>query len=162
MRLLPLATAGSVLAGIAYFSSAPPAPGPPPPQVLTDTANPPLAKVPFVVVSKVRVIWEQHLKLSAATSRGDTQPAQIRIRLAAEDIREKLLADGIHEEAMIIEVVGAAALQAGLNGQQCAAVVAAFRGSGGQPRGGSGGFVGALRESLTDAAGLPPDARPKE
>jgi hypothetical protein len=156
MRLLPLATAGSILAGIAYFSSTPAAPDSP-----ADPAKPKLIDAPFVVVSKVRVIWEQHLKLSAATSRGDKQPAQTRIRLAVEDIKEKLLADGIHEEADLIEVVEAAALQAGLNERQCASVVAAFRGGGEQPQG-DGGFIGALRESLADATGLPSDAPSRE
>lgn len=155
MRILPLATAGSILAGIAYFSSTPP-----PSDLPTDTTKP-LPKVPYFVVSKVRVIWEQHLKFSAANSRGDRLPAQTRISAAVEDIKERLLADGIQDEADVIEVVEAAALQAGLNEQQCVAVVSAFRGSGKQPQG-DGGFIGALRESLADATGLPPDAPNKE
>jgi hypothetical protein len=155
MRILPLATAGSILAGIAYFSSTPP-----PSDIPTDTTKP-LPKVPYVVVSKVRVIWEQHVKLSAANSRGDKQPAQTRIRSAVEDIKERLLSDGIHEEADIIQVIKAAAVQAGLNERQCVAVVAAFRGGGEQPQG-EGGFIGALRDSLADATGLPPDAPSKE
>ena len=160
MRLLPLATAGSILAGIAYFSSSPSKPE----TVAAPAAEPKPIRVPFLVTSKVRAIWEQHLKLSAATSRGDAQPAQMRIHLAADDIREKLLTDGIHEQAEIIEVVKAAALQAGLNEGQCAAVVAAFRSSGEQSQGGGsgGGFIGALRDSLADATGLPPDAPSKK
>lgn len=114
------------MAGIAYFSSSPTAPLPP--ELPPSSAKPTPIKVPFVVVSKVRVIWEQHLKLGTANSRGDRQPAQTRIRMAAEDIREKLLSDGIHSETEMIEVVEAAAVQAGFNERQRAAVVAAFRG----------------------------------
>ncbi len=157
MKLLPLATAGSILAGVAYFATSPPKP-----DIATDPTKPKFIDVPFVVVSKVRVIWEQHLKLSAANSRGDVQPAQTRIRLAVEDIKERLLADGIHEEAEIIEVVEAAALQAGLHERQSASVVAAFREGGKQHQGGDVGFIGALRESLAGTEGLPPGVIPKE
>ncbi len=156
MRLLPLATAGTILAGVAYFYSSPPTP-----EIPTGPAKPKLIKVPFVVVSKVRTIWEQHLKLSAANSRGDAQPAQTRIRLAVEDIKEKLLADGIHEEKQVIDVVHAAGQEAGLNEQQCAALVSAFQASGVASKAGGGGFANAI-QSLAGVAGLPADTEKQD
>jgi hypothetical protein len=119
-----------VLGGITYTAWPPPAL--PPAAVepdgmgeLTPTAR--RVAVPFSVLVKVRQILEQQRKLAVATSGGDIRPAEMKVRLAVSDVRERLLRDGIHAEAVVLEVVRAASAEAGFNAQQTSVVMQAFQ-----------------------------------
>ena len=130
MTRLPLFVAVVVLGGITYIAW--------PPSALPPTAAEPDGRrelapnagrvaVPFLVLSKVRQILEQQRKLAVATSPGDIRPAEVKIGLAVRDVRERLLRDGIHADAAVLEVVRATAAEAGFNEQQTAVVVQAFQ-----------------------------------
>jgi hypothetical protein len=130
MTRLPVFVVMAVLGGITY--SAWPPPALPLAAVerdgmgeLTPTAR--RVAVPFSVLVKVRQILEQQRKLAVATSGGDIRPAEVKIGLAVRDVRERLLRDGIHADAAVLEVVRVAAAEAGFNEQQTSVVVQAFQ-----------------------------------
>ncbi len=125
---MPLLAATGLLCVVGYYQSERRTPDPtpiaevPPPQ---EEAVP--ADVPFLIKAKVRLIWEQHEKLIATTSKGDIDPARTRIRIAVEDIRERLGRDGIRDRLEIERILVAAAAQAGFNGAQTDSILALFR-----------------------------------
>jgi ATP phosphoribosyltransferase regulatory subunit HisZ len=67
------------------------------------------------------------------------------------DVRERLLRDGIHADAAVLEVVRAAAAEAGFNEQQTAVLVQAFQRqqqSGNEEGGKTAGRVGRTVETF--------------
>jgi len=106
--------------------------------------------VPFLVKAKVNLIMEQQRRIASARSHGDIQAAEVRIRLAARDIRERLLSDGIHDEAAMQAVVRAAAAEVGFNGQQTSALVSAFSSANANKSGSKGGLFGAMQEVILE------------
>ncbi len=121
-----------------FFGRQPELPNPPTIASLPAPAPPP--PVPFFIKAKVKSVWEQHLKLNAATSRGDAEPAETRIRIAVEDINERLLSDGVHRSEEILAIVRAAALEVGFNEGQTEALVAVFQANSSAAKSGAGGF----------------------
>jgi len=154
MTRLPVLVTVVMLGGITYTAWPPPATPPAAAEPdsmgkLAPTAG--RVAVPFLVLSKVRQILEQQRKLAVATSPGDIRPAEIRIGLAVRDVRERLLRDGIHADATVLEVVRAAAAEAGFNAQQTSVVVEAFqywRQSGNEQVGKTGDRVGRTIEAF--------------
>jgi len=151
----PWLAAGLLLGGLAYFSLTSPSRPPetaPAPAVHPTVEVPPVT--PLLLQAKVRTLLEQRKKLLLATSRGDVQPAQVRLRAAAYDIREWLLREGIHSEAEVIRWVRLASKQAGHNDQQTAAVVDAFFSRGFSPVEVEGGLSESLRKAMPAQGGV--------
>jgi len=125
---MPLLVAAGILCSVGYYHSKYRAPAPAP---VTDTLPPQEealpVDVPFLIKAKVRLIWEQNEKLISSTSKGDIGPARTRIRMAVEDIRERLGRDGIRDYSEIERILTAAAAQAGFNGAQTDSILALFR-----------------------------------
>lgn len=149
-RRAPLLVAAVILSGIAYWSS-PRLEEPKP----TPSAAPATIKVPFLVKAKVGTILEQQRKIALAGSRGDVAAAETRVRLAVRDIKARLVSDGVHQEAAMLEVVRAAAHQCGFSDQEASAVVAAFHSADGGKKSGAIGFVGGMRKAMAEMTGLP-------
>lgn len=148
---LPLMIAAVILVGLAYVFW----PEPVPAENTTSGAGIQSAQaaatlVPYLIKAKVRLIMEQQHRIASARSRGDMEAAEVRIRLAARDIRERLLSDGIHDEAAVREVVRAAAAEAGFNGQQTSAALSAFTSAGTDKPGAKSGLLGGVQEALSE------------
>jgi hypothetical protein len=129
MRSLPLLAAAVIITGIAYWLLRPSEPPPESAGELSAVVARPEAQasqVPYLIKAKVRAIHEQLLVMSRSTSRGDTGPARVKIGLAANDIEEKLRADGIRQEATALSIVRAAAAEAGFDPRQTEGIVSLF------------------------------------
>jgi len=147
-----LAVAACVMGGVTYWSWPSSAPDEAE-RYTTDPAVKKEVKTPFLVQVKVREILDQQRRLALARSRGDMKPAEVRIRGAVYDIKERLLRDGIHSEAEMLRMVRLAAAQAGLNGQQIEAVVEGFRAKGAEPVKGGGSMPAAWKNAVQGALG---------
>jgi hypothetical protein len=133
MRSLPLLAAAVILTGFAYWFLRPSEiPPEPPAESTASIAHPetPPPPVPFLIKAKVRAIHEQLAVISRSTSRGDIGPAQVKIGLAVEDIKERLQSDGIRDEASMLSAVRAAAAAAGFSEVESDEIAAAFQAGG--------------------------------
>lgn len=119
--------ATGLLCVVGYYHAERPTPEPAPIADVPPQQEEAAPDVPFLIKAKVRLIWEQHEKLIATTSKGDIDPARTRIRIAVEDIRERLGRDGIRDRFEIERILTAAAAQAGFDGAQTDSILALFR-----------------------------------
>ena len=137
---LPLLIALVIVGGIAWLSW--PRAKPPEP-VIAAAAQP--TPVPFLVKAKVKAIMAEQRRIFAGGSRADIEAAQTKIRIFAEDIRERLASDGIYDQGAVQGVIRAAAAEAGLDPQQAASASAGVSApSRGKPSGPGGVVRGAL------------------
>lgn len=84
--------------------------------------------MPFLLVAKARTILDQQRKLAVSSARGDIHAATTKIQIAVRDARERLMREGIREEGAVLEMMRAAASEAGFDEQESALVVGSFRG----------------------------------
>lgn len=148
----PLALAATVLGGVTYLSWPPPLLK----EAEQDKTGPGAkaeVKTPFLVQVKVREILDQQRRLVLARSPGEIKPAEMRIRNAVYDIKERLLRDGIHSEAEMVRMVRLAAKQAGLNSQQTEAVVDGFLAKGVGPAKADGALPATLKNAVPAVLG---------
>ena len=150
---LPLLIALVIAGGIAWLSW-PRAKSPEP--VIAPAAQPPATPVPFLVKVKVKAIMAEQRRIFVGGSRADIEAAQTKIRIFAQDIRERLASDGIHDDGAVHRVIRAAAAEVGLDPQQAAsAYAAATSPSRGKPSG-PGGVMGSAVHTVSEIADRPP------
>jgi hypothetical protein len=147
--LIALVIAGSI-AWLSWPRAKPPEP------VISAAARPTPTPVPFLVKAKVKAIMAEQRRIFVGGSRADIEAAQTKIRIFAQDIRERLASDGIYNEGAVQGVIRAAAAEAGLDPQQAASALAvATSPSRGKPFG-PGGVMGSALHTVSEIADRPP------
>ena len=112
---LPLLIAWVIAGSIAWMSW--PRAKPPEP-VIAPAAQPTPTPVPFLVKAKVKAIMAEQRKIFVGGSRADIEAAQTKIRIFAQDIRERLASDGIYDEGAVQGVIRRPPRRTGLGPQQ--------------------------------------------
>lgn len=149
---LPLLIALVIAGGIAWLTW--PRAKPPEPVIAT-AAQPTPTPVPFLVKAKVKAIMAEQRRIFAGGSRADIEAAQTKIRIFAEDIRERLASDGIYAEGAVQGVIRAAAAEAGLDPQQAASAYAVATSPGREKPSGPGGVMGSAVHTVSEIADRP-------
>ena len=150
---LPFLIALVIVGGIAWLSW--PRAKPPEP-VISAAARPTPTPVPFLVKAKVKAIMAEQRRIFVGGSRAEIEAAQTKIRIFAQDIRERLASDGIYDQGAVQGVIRAAAAEVGLDPQQAASVYAvATLPSRGEPSG-PGGVMGSALHTASEIADRPP------
>lgn len=112
--------------------------------------------MPFLVKAKVKAIAVEQRRIVAGGSHADIAAAQTKIRIFAEDIRERLASDGIYDEAAVQKVVRAAAAEAGLDPQQAASAYASASSPSQQKPPASAGPVHGALQTVSEIGKRPP------
>ena len=147
---LPLLIALVIVGGIAWLSW-PPAK---PPELVI--AEPTATPVPFLVKAKVKAIMAEQRRIFVGGSRADIEAAQTKIRIFAQDIRERLASNGILDEGAVQRVIRAAAAEAGLDPKQAVSAYAAATSPSREKPSGPGGVMGSALHTVSEIADRPP------